>query len=69
MSWKRRILELTLAGGVFALGGCGDDTTSGGNIDAFICNANPDPCCSAPNSQACLDSKRDLGARDMTSHD
>ena len=52
MSWKRRLLELSLAGGMVAVtatAGCGD----GPNIP--LCNANPDPCCAQPNSQACYD--------------
>jgi hypothetical protein len=37
VSWKRRILELSLAGGLIAgAGGCGDN---GPNIP--LCNANP----------------------------
>jgi hypothetical protein len=56
MSWKRRILELTLAGGLLAgAAGCDD----GPHIP--LCNANPDPCCADPNSQACYDYQhRDL---------
>lgn len=51
MSWKRRLLELSLAGGMLAAtAGCGDN---GPNVP--ICNANPDPCCSQPQSQACYD--------------
>ena len=68
MSWKRRILELSLAGGLLgAAGGCGD---TGSNIP--LCNANPDPCCSQPSSQACYDYQhRDLSVPlDMTTpHD
>jgi hypothetical protein len=67
MSWKRRILELSLAGGMLAAAGCGDN---GPGIP--ICNANPDPCCSQPDSQACVDYRnRDLGVPlDMTTpHD
>ena len=68
MSWKRRILELSLAGGLLATaGGCGGD---GGPVIP-LCNANPDPCCSQPNSQACTDYKnRDLSVPlDMAAHD
>ena len=53
MSWKRRILELTLAGGLATgAAGCPD----GPHIP--LCNANPDPCCSMPDSAACKN--RDL---------
>ena len=54
MSWKRRILELTLAGGLLAAGagGCDDGPT------VPLCNANPDPCCLHPDSDACKN--RDL---------
>jgi hypothetical protein len=72
MSWKRRILELTLAGGVLA--------SSAGCDNGFIpsCNANPDPCCSDPNSQACIDYRNrdlsivtpeDMAKADSSSHD
>ncbi len=59
MSWKRRLLELSLAGGMLAVagGGCGDN---GPKIP--LCNANPDPCCAQPESQACYDYQH----RDMT---
>jgi hypothetical protein len=55
MSWKRRILELTLAGGIVAGAGsgCSDSTPK-----IPLCNANPDPCCSMPDSAACKN--RDL---------
>jgi hypothetical protein len=43
MGWRERLRQLVLAGGSLALTGCG-----GG-----CCNANPDPCCSAPHSQEC----------------
>jgi hypothetical protein len=71
MSWKRRLIELTIAGGLLA-SGCSDGPT------IPVCNANPDPCCSAPDSQACIDYRNrdmtvvvppDMSARDMTSHD
>ena len=72
MSWKKRILELSLAGGLAASAGCGD---TGPHIP--VCNANPDPCCAQPDSQACIDYKnRDLSvpldmttARDLVSQD
>jgi hypothetical protein len=71
MSWKRRILELSLAGGMLAGAGCGNSGPT------FLCNANPDPCCSAPDSQACHDYQnrdlsvtvQDMTTPDMTSHD
>ncbi|HEX8952249.1 MAG TPA: hypothetical protein VF997_09000 [Polyangia bacterium] len=61
MSWKRRLLELSLAGGMLAAaGGCDHTPTTVGPIP--LCNANPDPCCSQPQSQACYDYQhRDLG--------
>ncbi|MBS2022427.1 MAG: hypothetical protein JST92_08455 [Deltaproteobacteria bacterium] len=47
MGWKERLRELAVAGGLVAAGAsCG-----GSAIPA--CNANPDPCCSAPQSSAC----------------
>jgi hypothetical protein len=51
--WKKRLVELALAGGMAAaISGCGPDVP--------LCNANPDPCCYDPQSSACLDSKRDM---------
>ena len=44
MSWKVRLLELTLAGG----------TLAATEACWFTCNANPDPCCSAPDSPSCV---------------
>jgi len=75
MSWKQRFLELSLAGGMIAVtsaAGCGDN---GPTIP--VCNANPDPCCAQPNSQACYDYQhRDMAipldlapARDLTTQD
>ena len=46
MDWRRRLLELTLAGGTLALTGC--PFVGGGT-----CNANPDPCCNNPNGTLC----------------
>jgi hypothetical protein len=43
MSWRRRLAELTVAGGLTA-SGCLKPTTS------FVCNANPDPCCFGENA-------------------
>jgi hypothetical protein len=46
MDWKKRIAALSLAGGALtALPGC--------PFMPFACNANPDPCCSAPDSADC----------------
>ena len=63
--WKRRLFELAIAGGLAAGTGCGPGI--------FACNANPDPCCSEPQSQACADYKeRDLSVpvpHDMSSPD
>jgi hypothetical protein len=43
MSWKNRLRDLLLAGGVLALGGC--------NLNSMCGNANPDPCiCGRPES-------------------
>jgi hypothetical protein len=58
MTWKERLAALVLAGGALALVGCGDDTTEAnpGSTDmayAFICNANPDPCCLHPDMKGC----------------
>jgi hypothetical protein len=36
---------LTLAGGAALLAGCPDTEP--------VCNANPDPCCASPTSEAC----------------
>lgn len=54
MSWQRRLLEIGLAGGL-TLPGCVPFGQT--------CNANPDPCCSAPDSQACANAK--LAREDM----
>jgi hypothetical protein len=43
MSWKRRLIELTVAGGLCSTSGCGP---------FFGCNANPDPCCGISDTQA-----------------
>lgn len=43
-TWRKHIEALTLAGGALVLAGC----PLGGT-----CNANPDPCCSAPSSASC----------------
>ncbi len=61
MSWKRRILEIVLAGGTLA--GCSDTVVntdmaiqdmSGGDMTfSFTCNANPDPCCANPQLPQC----------------
>jgi hypothetical protein len=43
--WKKRLREITLAaGGAVLLGGC---------MPGGCCNANPDPCCSAPEGDEC----------------
>lgn len=51
MDWRGRLRELGRAGGLvtvtMTLSGC-----AGG-----CCNANPDPCCSGPQSVACADEK------------
>jgi hypothetical protein len=61
MSWRRRIIELVLAGGTLA--GCGDKPTVITNnfeqVDMAmpyppVCNANPDPCCLHPTLPECL---------------
>jgi|GEM_PF-4707118 len=44
MTWKNRLAQLVLAGGSLTLTGC---------LTGFACNANPDPCCPAPNGDAC----------------
>jgi hypothetical protein len=63
MSWKRRLVELALAGG--ALAGCGSPTTTpqdlGFNPDIFACNANPDPCCSDRQPTLCAAKMQCLG--------
>jgi len=65
VSWKRRLAELALAGGLVAAGGC--DVTGPATYDAAapyscdnpppgpggLCNANPDPCCCAIDLGAC----------------
>jgi hypothetical protein len=43
--WKRRLREIAVAGGAALLAGC--------PIPGGVCNANPDPCCSAPESAEC----------------
>jgi hypothetical protein len=62
MSWKRRILEILLAGG--ALTACGPDIPVNGPMgpvqDMAVCNANPDPCCGHPELQC----QTDLGTKD-----
>jgi hypothetical protein len=45
MSWRDRLNQVLLAGGALTMSGC----------FSSCCNANPDPCCSAPHSQACTD--------------
>ena len=60
MSWRHRIRELILAGGVFGLGACGTSPGgvggsaggAGGNPPGPPCgNANPDPCiCGRPDA-------------------
>jgi hypothetical protein len=55
MGWRERIGQLLLAGGALGLGGC--PVFPGGT-----CNANPDPCCGAPESQACHDKNACLDA-------
>ncbi len=45
MSWRARLAEIAIAGGT--LGGCGSGFAGG------ACNANPDPCCYAPDGTAC----------------
>jgi hypothetical protein len=57
MTWKDRLICFGLAGGALAATGA---SLSGCGVPA--CNANPDPCCSAPHSKACRDSKADAGA-------
>ena len=61
---------LVLAGGALAVVGCDDMTAEHGGADmaasdmayAFVCNANPDPCCLHPDMKGCLPS--DVGAGD-----
>ena len=55
MGWRERIGQLLLAGGALGLGGC--PVFPGGT-----CNANPDPCCGAPESQECHDKNGCLDA-------
>jgi hypothetical protein len=46
MSWKRRLFELSLAGGAMScFQGCWQ----------HCCNANPDPCCYDSTTQQCAD--------------
>jgi hypothetical protein len=59
MTWKKRLLDLTLAGGALGAAAC---TGVPGLPGIPVCNANPDPCCSQPSSQACLDSKAEKAA-------
>jgi hypothetical protein len=47
--WNKSLLDLTLALGALGATACTAGTP--------ICDANPDPCCSEPSSQGCLDSK------------
>jgi hypothetical protein len=42
MGWKQRLQQLVLAGGTVALANCQN-----------CCNANPDPCCRAPEGERC----------------
>ena len=43
--WKRRLLEVSLAGGILAgVSGCGDDIQHAGCLPP-LANQNPDPCC------------------------
>ena len=42
MGWKQRLQQLILAGGTVALANC-----------QSCCNANPDPCCRAPEGERC----------------
>jgi len=44
VGWRERLKQLVLAGGSLAMSNC-----------TGCCNANPDPCCSAPKSQACAE--------------
>jgi hypothetical protein len=46
LDWQKRLAELLIAGGSLMVAGCSHGPS-------FACNANPDPCCSEPNSQAC----------------
>ena len=46
--WRERLRDLLIAGGSLAWVGC----TPGGT-----CNANPDPCCAAPNGELCHERK------------
>jgi hypothetical protein len=50
MGWRERLRQITLAGGMLPLLGCGSGTTPGG----IPCgNANPDPCiCDRPATSA-----------------
>jgi hypothetical protein len=48
MGWKRRLLELALAGGLGSGVSCG-----GVGVGVPQCNANPDPCCRDDGSAAC----------------
>jgi hypothetical protein len=45
MSWKRRLFDLSLAGGALAGVGCLHQ----------CCNANPDPCCYDSTTQDCAE--------------
>jgi hypothetical protein len=50
MSWKKRLMQIALAGGAIGAGGA----LQGCPLPyPFPCNANPDPCCSDPSSNAC----------------
>lgn len=50
MDWRGRLGELKRAGGMVAMA-----VAMGGCMPGGCCNANPDPCCSAPKSQQCAD--------------
>ncbi len=45
MSWRARLAEIAIAGGMVS--GCGSGIPGGS------CNANPDPCCPQPDGPAC----------------
>ena len=62
MDWRGRLRELKRAGGAMAMTAAMSGCFPGG-----CCNANPDPCCSAPQSQSCAEWKscQDAGAQEF----
>lgn len=57
MTWQSRLLSLVAAGGLATVSAC----SSSSPRDLPRCNANPDPCCSDPEGEACKQYKIDSG--------